>query len=189
VNATGTEVAATTPAPTRAPASKWRRDVASVGLVVGAVWGIGALLPVGEDRPGLVYVVSDYVYTAMLATYALVGWLAVRLAPGHASVRAFAGLLAIAGLVAALGNFLEDVLAVGGSEYLYGVGLFGSLAGFAGLTAALVAARHRWLAAAVGLTLIGLLSMAGHGPPLVPLLWLAIAAWGLAGARRDVSWR
>lgn len=159
-----------------------RRDIAAAATLLVATWGAGAILPIGVDRPGAVYVVSDLVYSAMLASYAAVGWLATRLVPGRLSVRAFAWLLAGAGLAGAVGNVLEDIVAVSGAEYLYGLGFFGSVIGFIGLTAVLLAARAVWLALVVGATLGGVVVMAGHGPPVVPILWLAIALWTVLGS-------
>ena len=161
-----------------------RREVMISGLVIGSIWAIGAVLPIGVDGIGTIYVVADYAYSVMLVSFVAIAWLAVRQAPGRAGVRIFAWVLAVAGLTGAVGNYLEDILAVPGSEYLYGIGLLGVLVGFLGLAAALLVARRiRW-ALAVAATFAGLISMAGHGPPVVPLLWFAIVGWSVLGDRR-----
>jgi hypothetical protein len=174
--------------PVRPPGSPSARAATiAVGLAVGGIWAAGAALPVGVDLPGLVYVVSDDVYTAMLASYALVAWLATRLAPDRAGVRAFALVLAAAGIAGAVGNFLEDLLYVAGSEYLYGIGFFGSFVGFVGLAAALLVARRVLLGLAVGTTLAGIVIMAAGGPPVVPVVWLGMAARAIAARSLDLQ--
>jgi hypothetical protein len=157
-----------------------RRDVIVAGLLVGGVWTLGAALPVGFDEPGAIYVLSDYVYSSMLASFAVVGWLAISAAPRHRGVRLFGWTLAVAGVVGAVGNLLEDIVGVGGSEYLYGVGFFATILGFVGLAAALAVARRLVGAALVLATLVGTVVMAGHGPPVIPVLWLGAAACAFA---------
>jgi hypothetical protein len=97
------------------------------------------------------------------------------MAPGARSVTAFAWLLAASGIVGAIGNALEDAFHVANAEYLYGVGFFASGIAMIGLALALLWSRRWLLAALVASTLVGIVIMAGHGPPILPLLWLFVA--------------
>jgi hypothetical protein len=164
-----------------------RREIALVGVLVALAWGIGAALSPGSYLGGpanFLDRVSIWWYSAMLASLAAVAWLMVRLAPAILAVRAFAWLLAGAGVAGSIGNALEDAFHVPNAEYLYGVGLFGTGIALIGLTLALLWYRRWPLAALVAGTLAGIVVMAGHGPQIVPVLWLAAAAWASAGRRR-----
>ena len=159
--------------------SSARGQVVAVALLVGGTWAIGAILPTGGYLGGpatFIDVVSIWWYSLMLSSLASVGWLIVRLAPGARAVRVGGWLLATAAVAAAVGNALEDAAHVAGAEYLYGIGLLGTAIAMLALTLALLW-RRRWsLAALVGGSLAGIAVMAGHGPPIVPILWLGVAA-------------
>src|SRR3954447_12600192 len=163
-----------------------RRDVAAAGLLIGLVWAVGALLPLGIDpvdgREDGIYLVTDLWYSVMLASFAVVGWFGIRIAPRSRLVAGTASLLAVAALAAALGNLLEDVFGLPGAENMYFFGFFAVLIGLAALAVPLLARRLYLAGAIVAATFVGVVVMAGHGPPLVPVIWLLVAATGVTGA-------
>jgi hypothetical protein len=165
--------AATRPIP---PVS--RGVIVAIAFVFAATWGYGATLPLGTNGypPTSFDLLMVVTFSVMLAELALVAWLVPRLAPPDGAIRSTAWLLGIGAIVASLGNLGEDALLIGGSEYLYGFGLFGAFIGLATLTAALARRRQGWLALLVLLTLVGIIVMAGHGPPVLPFIWLGVAA-------------
>lgn len=156
----------------------WRIAVA---LVVAAIWGIGAALPIGVDPlySTPLSVLSDIWFSVMLVSYAGIAWFLAGSSPDR-GVAIAAAFLGAAGIAGAVGNLLEDIFAVPGAENLYGVGFLGSLLAFVGIVTVLVA-RRRFVGALIGAaTLGGVMVMAGHGPPVMPVLWSIVAA---------VAWR
>lgn len=160
----------------------------SVALIVGVTWLIGATLPVGAylgGEPTLLDVVTTWVFSAMLLTLGAAAWLIAEQADARGLPIAIGLAIVIAAVAGATGNVLEDGFRIPGAELLYGLGLFGLLIGYVGLTIAL-AARRRWFPASLSAgTLTCLVVAMGHGPPLLAILWLLIAAWAAVDAWRD----
>jgi hypothetical protein len=167
----------------------WRPVAA---LVIAAIWAVSAALPVGAYLGGaatFVDSVSIWWYSVALGSLAIVAAFIASLVPRSRLVGGLAALLAAGGIAGAIGNALEDAVHVANAEYLYGIGFLAALAAMLGLTLA-TAVRRCWPAAGLGgATLAGIVVMAGHGPPLVPVLWLGVGAAGLLGRRQALSER
>ncbi|HXI46345.1 MAG TPA: hypothetical protein VNH13_08585, partial [Candidatus Acidoferrales bacterium] len=161
-------------------------------LVIAAIWAVSAALPIGGYLGGpatFVDSVSIWWYSVALGSLAIVAAIIASLVPGSRFVAGLAVLLAAGGIAGAIGNALEDAVHVANAEYLYGIGFLAALAAMLGLTLA-TAVRRCWPAAGLGgATLAGIVVMAGHGPPLVPVLWLGVGAAGLLGRREALSER
>jgi hypothetical protein len=159
------------------------RQVVVAAALIGGTWAFGATLPLGSDLSyppavlDLAYYVRVVTGSSLFATLAVVAWLIVRLAPARKSIRTTAGLVATCGVTAAIGNLLEDGLGIANAGILYGLGVFGMLFSLIGLGVALAVGRQALLAGLEVLTLAGLVSAFGHGPPLMPLVWFGVAAW------------
>jgi len=168
-------------APTRHAPTRWQ--VVIVALLIGGTWGFGATLALGSDLSyppavlDLAYYVRVVTGSSLLATLALVAWLVARLTPARESIRTTAWVVAIGAVTAAVGNLLEDGLGIADASVLYGLGLFGMLFSLIGLAMVLAVGREALLAGLAVLTLAGLVSGFGHGPPLMPIVWFGVAAW------------
>ena len=162
-----------------------RGRIALAAVLVGLIWGIGALLPIGAQQsspPTLVDQVAVPAFSAMLAAFALVAWLILGIAQRTRWIAVPAAVLAIGGIVAALGNYGEDGLRIVGAEYLYGLGFFTLLIGLIVTVVVLLVRREFALATLVALSVAGFVLAAVHGPNLVPIIWFGIAAGILTGA-------
>ncbi len=159
-----------------------RGRVAFAAFLVGAIWAIGGLMPLGgqySDPMTFVDQVSSLTFSAMLAVFALVAWLVVRLARPSRWIVAVAAIMGIGGIVAGIGNFAEELLRIGGAEYVYGLGLFPFLIGLIAISIVLVVRRELVPAILVSVSLAGIISAMDHGPNLVPVIWFGFAAWVL----------
>jgi hypothetical protein len=160
-----------------------RRQVVIVALFIAGTWAFGATLPLGSDLSyppahlDLAYYVRTLTGSLMLATFALIAWLVLRVPHSRESIRTTARLVAIAAVTAALGNLAEDGLGIAGAGIFYGLGVFGMLLSVIGLVIVLAVGREAILAGLMLLTLGGLMSAFGHGPPLMPIVWFGVAAW------------
>lgn len=157
-----------------------RRAALIVAILVVVTWGIGAQLPVGAYLGGeMTWLdrISTWWFSVMLLTLVPVGWLIRMLAPESRAVTGLATVVALLAVAGAIGNVLEDEFRIPGAEYLYGIGFLGLFFGLPVLAIALAAARRWILAALIGATFLAILVAAGHGPPLMPLIWGAFAVW------------
>lgn len=172
-----------------------RWQVVMVALFIGWTWAWGATLPLGSDLSyppahlDAAYYERVVVYSLMLIALAPVAWLVARLAPSNQQARATAWAVAVGAVAAAFGNLLEDGLGIADASMVYGLGLlFGLMLGLIGLTVALAVRREVLLTVLVLLTLAGLVSGFGHGPPLMPTVWLGVAAWvAVRGLPRSIT--
>jgi hypothetical protein len=167
--------------PVRAALTRWQ--VVIVALLTAGIWAFGSTLPIGSDLSyppahlDLAYYVRTVTGSLMLATFALIAWLIVRVPHSRESIRTTAWLVAIGAFSAALGNLAEDGLGIAGAGIFYGLGVFGMLFSVIGLVIVLAAGREAILAGLMLLTLGGLVSAFGHGPPLMPIVWFGVALW------------
>ncbi len=153
----------------KAPASSLGPVIA---LAVGLTW---AFVSVREfaNVPDWVGVVS---FSVALAVLAAAAWLIAELSGRSKSVVAAAAIMAIGGLVAAIGNFIEDGLGVKAFGAMYELGLFGVLVGLVGLVVTLALGRRFPLAALPSATFAGLLmSVEAGGGLLILASWLVVA--------------
>ena len=161
----------TTPSPGR---------VALIAILIGAIWTVGGMLPLGgqhSDPMTFLDQASSLTFSAMLAAFALVAWLVVGLARPSRWILAVAAIMGIAGIVAGIGNFAEEMLRISGAEYVYGLGLFPLLIGMIATAIVLVARREVVPAILVSLSLAGFISAMGRGPDVFPVVWFGFAAW------------
>ena len=159
-----------------------RQQVAVIAILIGAIWAVGGLMPLGaaqSDPPTLLDQVAVPTFSLMLATFALVAWLIVGLARPSRWVLTGAATMAIGGIVAGVGNFAEDGLRIAGAEYVYGLGFFTLLIGLVGTTIVLLVRRELIPVLLVALSLAGFMIAADHGPNIVPVVWFGLAAWVL----------
>jgi hypothetical protein len=178
--------------PVRAALTRWQ--VVIVALLTAGIWAFGSTLPIGSDLSyppahlDLAYYVRTVTGSLMLATLALIAWLVAGVAPSHGSIRTAAWMVGIGGVTAAVGNLLEDGLGIAGAGIFYGLGVFGLLFSLIGLGVALAVGRQALLAGLAVLTLAGLMSAFGHGPPLMPIVWFGVAAWvAIRGLPRPIT--
>lgn len=165
---------------TRATSSPGR--VALIAILVGATWAIGGMLPLGGQHSDPMTVLdqaSSLTFSAMLAVFALAAWLIVRLARPSRWILAVAAVMGIAGIVAGIGNFAEEMLRIPGAEYVYGLGFFGLLGGMIGTTIVLLVRREVVPLLLMALSIAGFMIAAGRGPNILPLVWVGFAAWVL----------
>ena len=163
-------------------ASPSRAACVGVSLLVGTIWALTYVLALAS--PDAVNPVSlvDYLavvhFSALLAILAPAAWLIARMAGPSRAVAATAGITGVGGLIAAIGNVIEDGLrakGVGGLIFVCGLG--GLLLGLIGLAVVLALRRQALLAVLALVTFAGLFSSANGGAFLIPLGWLAFAAW------------
>ncbi len=164
----------------RTTPSRW--PVAFAALLVGATWAIGGLMPLGgqySDPMTVLDQASSLTFSAMLAVFALVAWLVVRLTRPSRWILAVTAIMGIAGIVAGIGNFAEEMLRIPGAEYVYGLGFFGLLGGMIGTTIVLLVRREVVPLLLVALSIAGFMIAAGRGPNILPVIWVGFAAWVL----------
>lgn len=166
-----------------------RRQVVLVALAVGTIWAMGLALPLGwrgPNPPTQLEYVAFVVFSVMLASLVAIAWVLVSLARPDSAIRALGWILTVGGVVAAVGNLGEDSLRIAGFENIYGIGLLATTVGIVGLPIALAARREAFLTGLSALTLVAFVSGAGHGPPIMPLIWFGFAGWvavrGLPGS-------
>jgi len=145
---------------------------AVIALAVGLTW---AFVSVREfaNVPDLVGVLS---FSVALAVLAAAAWLIAELSGPSKSVVAAAVIMAIGGLVAAIGNLIEDGLGVKAFGAMYALGVFGVLVGLIGLVVSLALRRRFLLAALAAATFVGVqMSVEVGGGLLILASWLVVA--------------
>ena len=134
--------------------------------------------------------VRTVTFSALLSSFALIAWLTVGLARSTPWIIMTAAVVAIGGIVAGIGNFVEESLDV--TEFgsmIYAFGLFPLMLGLIGLQIALVARREVIPAIVMLLTIGAFVSAMGRGPDLMPVVWFGFAAWTLVGRPSVVAAR
>ena len=134
--------------------------------------------------------VRTVTFSALLSSFALIAWLTVGLARSNPWIVMTAAVVAIGGIVAGIGNFVEESLgATDFGSMIYGLGLFPLILGLIGLQIALVARREVIPAIVMLLTIGAFVSAMGRGPDLMPVVWFGFAAWTLVGRPSVVAAR
>ncbi|HKB28695.1 MAG TPA: hypothetical protein VKC59_06695 [Candidatus Limnocylindrales bacterium] len=149
-----------------------------LALAIGLAW---AFISVHRffDLPDLVGVVA---FSTALALLAPAAWLIVELADRPRWVMAAAAVVSVGGLVAAIGNFIEDGVGIKSFYLMYSLGIFGGLAGLVGLAVTLAIERRFRLGVVSLATAAGVLgSEEAGGGLLVLAIWLVVAAGFGAG--------
>ena len=158
--------------------------VSSIGPViavsVGSIWAVVSALALAQADFFNPVNVLDWVavvsFSIALAVLAAAAWLINELSSRTRSIVAAATILAIGGVVAAIGNFIEDGLGVKAFGVMYELGVFGVLAGLVGLAVTLALGRRFLLAALAAATFAGvLMSNVAGGGFLILASWLVVA--------------
>jgi len=152
-----------------------------IAVAIGSIWAlrsaIGFAHPNYVDPVNLLDWVAVVSFSVALAALAAGAWLISQLAGRGRLVVPAAVILAIGGIVAAVGNFVEDGLGVKAFGDVFALGLGGVLAGLVALVVILAFARRFVLAALPAVTLAGLmLSNEAGGGFLILAAWLVVAA-------------
>lgn len=151
----------------------------AVAVLVGAPWAFRSAI--GFAHPNYVEPVTalDWAavlsFTAALAAFAPGAWLIRELAGRGRAAGIAAAVLALGGLVAAVGNFVEDGLSIAAFGDVFATGLLGVLAGLIGLTAILLVSRQYLVAALPASALIGVMASNDNGGGfLILVVWLVV---------------
>ena len=152
----------------------WRGP--AIAVLVGSPWAVRSAI--GFAQPNYVDPVTtlDWAavisFSAALAAFAPGAWL-IRDLAGHGRAAGIAAaVLALGGLVAAVGNFVEDGLGVSAFGDVFATGLLGVLAGLIGLTAILLVSRQYLVAALPASAFVGVMASNENGGG-----FLILAAW------------
>ena len=163
---------------------------AAIALSIGLAWAYRSALELGRPNYVAPVELADWLavvsFSVGLGLLGAAARLLADLAGRSRPIVALSWIVIIAAVVAATANFIEDGLAVKAFGEVFALGLFGLLAGFAGL-AAMLAWRRQWrLAAVAAATLVGLFtSVEAGGGFLILAAWLgvAVALWRQQGRR------
>jgi hypothetical protein len=151
-----------------------------IAVTVGSIWAVVSALAFTQADSFNPVNVLDWVATVSfslaLAALAAAAWLISELSGRSKPVVVAAAILAIGGLVAAIGNFIEDGLGVKAFGVMYELGVGGVLAGLVGLAVTLAFGRRFRLAALAAATFAGvLMSSEAGGGFLILASWLVVA--------------
>lgn len=162
-----------------------RSSAVAVCVAVGLLWALRSALELGgpDDRDpsaalDWLAVLSLSVAFASLA----LGMLALgTLAEPTTWFRTAAGAVAVAGLVAAVGNLLDNALQVRSGALIWALGAAGVFAGLVALVFALLAEQPRALVRVPVLTIAGIATVEVGGGLLVLAVWVWLAVRAHAG--------
>jgi hypothetical protein len=148
-------------------------------MVIGLTWAVHSAVGFTDPNYGDPATLLDWLsvlsFSAGLAALAPGGWLITELSGGARSVGTAATVLAIGGVVAAIGNFVEDGLGIKAWGDVFASGLAGALVALLAMVVILALSRRLSLAVVAAATFGGLMLSAGAGGFLVLAAWLAVA--------------
>lgn len=144
-----------------------------VAIAVGLSWAFNG----SRDTLGVSEYLAIVSFSLGLAMLAGAAWLIAELAHRSKAAVVAAAVLAVGGLTAAVGNYIEDAIGDKAFGLMYEVGISGVILGLAGLVVVLAFGRRLLLAGLAAATLAGLmLSQTGAGGYLILAAWLTVAA-------------
>ena len=151
----------------------------AIAAVIGLTWALHSAVGFANPNYGDPAMLLDWLsvlsFSAGLAALAPGGWLISKLSGGSRSVGTTATVLAIGGIVAAIGNFVEDGLGIKTWGDVFAAGLAGVLVALLALVVILAHSRRFSLAVVAAATFGGLMLSAGAGGFLVLAAWLAVS--------------
>jgi hypothetical protein len=151
-----------------------------IAVVIGLTWAVHSAVGFTNPNYGDPVTLLDWLsvlsFSAGLAALAPGGWLITELSGGARFVGTAATVLGIGGIVAAVGNFVEDGLGLKAWGDVFASGLLGVLAALIALVGILLFSRRFALATLAAATFAGLMLSAEAGGFLILAAWLAVAA-------------